>query len=283
MSYTGRVESDATITAYPREWLAGLAALPERLTIDAAGYSVAVPIDRDELSRVYLPALNLLISESQSSNRVVAALGGIPGSGKSTFASVLARLADTLLGMGRFVAVGIDGWHWPNAVLDARTTTDEAGRTIPLRQRKGGPESFNVAAIAAALDDLHACRSVVSLPMYDRRSHDPIAGGITIRPGTSIVLLEGNFVLNAEPPWNMVSEQVRPKLFIACDAAAARERVIARHIRGGLAAGQAERKYEANDRLNTAAVLATAGNADYVVRLGENAAIVKTDRQIHSA
>lgn len=257
--------------AFPGHWLRQLELLPSQLTVQVAGYSVTVPMCREDLTRVYLPALNLLLEQLADRRRIVAGLAGIPGGGKSTFVAVLGLLADTLLGIGKMVAVGMDGWHWPNVVLDARTTTDEAGNTIPLRQRKGGPESFDTQAIATAIRDLLAADRAVSLPVYDRRLHDPVADGIVIGPGTSIVLFEGNFLLEPSPPWDAVSSQLDPKFFLESDSTAARRRVIERHIRGGATPDQAARKFETNDRLNTAVVLASVQCASYILRLGENA------------
>ena len=253
------------IDACPRQWLARLEGLPRPLNLNVAGYTVRVEIDRGHLERCYLPVLQLLLVHLGSQRRIIAGLAGIPGSGKSTFAGVLGRLADSLLGMGRLAVVGMDGWHWPNRYLDAATTLDEEGRVVPLRQRKGGPESFDAAGLAAAIRDLQTARGAVSLPVYDRRVHDPVPGGLTIGPGTSIVLVEGNFLLEQAPPWDAVSRALHPRLFVECDPRLARERVIERHIRGGLSPEDAARKYEANDRLNTQAVLNTRDAADYVI------------------
>jgi pantothenate kinase len=254
-------------TRFPASWLKKVEQLPRQLTVSVAGYAVTVPLTPDELTRAYLPVLSLLNAALGERRRIVAGLAGIPGSGKSTFAAVLARLADALLGMGRLIAVGMDGWHWPNSILDARTTKDEAGNVVPLRQRKGGPESFDTVAMAAAVANLLAADRPVSLPVYDRRVHDPVPNGLTVGPGTAIVLLEGNFLLEPNPPWDAVSRQLRPKLFLDWDPADARERVIARHVRGGAAPEEAARKYECNDRLNTTTVLATSSQADYILRL----------------
>jgi len=253
-------------TGFPQRWLERLAGLPEALTLNVAGHPVTVALCRDDLAGVYLPVLGRLVEHLGDRRRIVAGLAGIPGSGKSTFAGVLALIADTLLGMGRMVAVGMDGWHWPNAVLDSRMTTDEAGKPIPLRRRKGGPESFDIDALAAAVRELHDPTRATALPMYDRRVHDPVPGAIHVGPGTAIVLLEGNFLLDPTPPWKQVSDLLSPRLFLEHDPADARQRVIDRHVRGGLARDAAVGKYDCNDRLNTAAVLATAGHADVRIR-----------------
>ncbi|MBI4580081.1 MAG: hypothetical protein HY718_10295 [Planctomycetes bacterium] len=259
---------------FPSHWLDQLSGMPRVLTLDVAGYPGSVNINRDDLARVYLPVLHVMQTALvESQRRIVAGLGGIPGSGKSTFAAVLARIADIIWGTGRLAVVGMDGWHWPNAVLDVRTTTDESGNAVPLRQRKGGPDSYDIAGIAAAVNELRAADHPVSLPVYDRRRHDPVAEGIAVSPGTSIVLLEGNYLLDAHSPWGAVSQRLRPRLFLECDVAAARDRVVARHVRGGLSPDQAAAKYEANDRLNAIAAAATAANAHYVIRFEPQPAV----------
>ncbi len=199
--------------------------------------------------------------------RVLAGLAGIPGGGKSTFAAVLSHVARHVLPPEGLVVVGMDGWHFPNAVLDQRTTRDAAGNVISLRQRKGAPESFDVAALAAALRELQAVDYPVSLPVYDRLRHDPVPDTLTVSPPTRVVLIEGNYLLSNTPPWNEVCALLRPRLWLECDPAIARERIIARHVRGGLNPEQAEAKYEINDRLNIETVLATLSGADYRIQL----------------
>ncbi len=256
---------DVTVEAFPGDWMNRLADLPRRLAVNVAGYPMQVEITPEALTRVYLPLLHLLQTHLGEQRRMVAGLAGIPGSGKSTFAAVLARMADALWGMGRMVAVGLDGWHWPNAVLDSRTITDEAGHSVPLRQRKGGPDSYDVEALAHAVSALGSADRLVRLPVYDRRIHDPVPEGLAIGPGTSIVLIEGNFLLSRQSPWKRVSELLQPKLFLEWEATSARDRVVARHVLGGSTPEEAERKYERNDRLNTEIVLQTADHADYAI------------------
>jgi pantothenate kinase len=53
-----------------------------------------------------------------------------------------------------------------------------------------------------------------------------------------------------------------PKIFLDSNLALARERVIARHVRGGCTVEQATAKYESNDRINAEIVLSTRVNAD---------------------
>ena len=150
-------------------------------------------------------------------------------------------------------------------------TTAPGGERIPLRKRKGGPESFDVSALASALQLLRQAATVVRVPVYDRRLHEPVPDGLQITPAARIVLIEGNYLLSPSPPWDAVSGCLRPRLFLDVDLPAARERVIARHMRGGSSAEEAVARFEGNDRLNTEAVLATRSRADWLVSLTPSA------------
>ncbi len=243
-------------------------ALSGEMDVEAAGFSLCVKITPVALRNAYLPVLELLLRAGADERRVLAGLAGIPGGGKSTFAAALQRVADEVIGPGALVVVGIDGWHLPNHVLDARTTRGADGSLVPLRQRKGGPESYDVVALLDSLKTLRAATGEVRLPAYDRRLHEPRADAITI-PGTArFIILEGNYVLGGVgdvPAWDDVSAMLAPTFFLACDRDLARRRVIERHIRGGLPNEAARVKHDRNDRLNTDIVLSTAERATWVI------------------
>jgi hypothetical protein len=252
---------------YPQAWeqRVDLCASPQRLEV--SGLSVDVTVEIEQVRNVFLPLVHLLKERQRGSGeRLVAGLAGIPGSGKSTFAAIMQRVADQVLGQDLFRAVGMDGWHWPNAVLDERTTTDAEGRTISLRRRKGGPESFDVVAMAEAIRRLKSDRSMTRLPAYDRRLHEPVPNALQVPAATCIVLIEGNFLLCDQPPWDRVFHLLDPKLLLEADPQTAGRRVIERHIRGGTDPSQAETKYRRNDAINTQVVLQSAAQAEILVR-----------------
>ncbi|NLX12382.1 MAG: hypothetical protein GXY44_01840 [Phycisphaerales bacterium] len=253
---------------YPRKWESHIEELAAVFEIEVASLRSRIMVTPAQLRKVYLPLLAWLEKISRASHhRLLVGLAGIPGSGKSTFAAIVGLLADRLLAPGALVCVGMDGWHWPSAVLQQRTTCNPDGRIVPLSQRKGGPESFEVAALAAALRELKNARAAVHLPVYDRRLHEPIPDGLNVPPETRIVLLEGNYVLYPTPPWDQVFEQLHPRLMLIADPAVARQRVIARHIRGGMNPDQAEEKFAQNDRYNTDVVQGTAIHGDQLIDL----------------
>lgn len=260
-------------------WLEMSADLVGQHQLDVAVHAVEVDLTADALRQAYLPLLQAILDMAGDARRVLVGLAGIPGSGKSTFAAVLGRVAGRVLGAGQLVVVGMDGWHWPNAELDRRTTTDEVGRVRSLRERKGSPESFDTMSLVDAVDELAKADRDVSLPVYDRRSHEPIADGLVVSADACIVLFEGNYLLLSDAPWDQVSSRFALRLFLESDRAMARRRVIERHVRGGSSLEEAERKYDGNDRLNTDIVLASAGLADVRIQLEPEPRLVFTERQ----
>ncbi len=201
------------------------------------------------------------------SERVIVGLAGLPGSGKSTVAALLAYLGSRRPDPLPVAAVSIDGWHWPNAVLDTMPASDPAGRPVTMRNRKGSPASFDVAGIVRAIAMLRDAYVPTRLPVYDRRVHEPVAGALVVAPGVRLILLEGNYVLCREPPWNQVYEQLDLALFLDADPATCRDAVIHRHVLGGASREEAIRKYEDNDRANADVVAASRRLADVVVRV----------------
>lgn len=259
--------------AVPPEWTKLARDLTGLVTLEVAGYEIVVELRPELLTRICLPLLACFAASAEalradtSGRRLMVGLAGIPGGGKSTFAAALDHVARRVLPPGRLAVVGMDGWHLPNAVLDVRQTTDAAGRAIPLRQRKGGPESYDVPALVAALQSLRDGLPA-RLPVYDRRRHDPVPDAISVSGLAEVVLLEGNYLLHTAPPWDRVGDLLDLRLFLDSDPAEARRNTLARHVRGGLSETEAVRKYEMNDCLNVERVLTTARRADCAVCLG---------------
>jgi len=262
---------------YPDSWTPHLHTLASRLTLNVTGHATTIDVTTDQLQSVYFPLLAMLGDLVRPDVRVLAGLAGIPGSGKTTLGCVLAYIARIVFPPDHFAVVGLDGWHLPNRVLDQRTMVDRAGNCIPLRQRKGSPESFDVATFAQALQTLRDPAQTVALPVYDRQRHDPVPEGLTLAARTRIVLIEGNYLLCTTPPWNEVRVLLHPMLYLDCDRTTAHQRVIARHLRGGCTSKEAIAKFENNDRPNTNIVLKSHSHADFCIQLTEPVQIRKLD------
>lgn len=196
--------------------------------------------------------LDRIRAAAASGGRLLVGVAGAPGSGKSTTAAWLARRLDGA------VVVPMDGFHLAQAVLDAAGTAE----------RKGAPHTFDAAGFVNLLGRLRAPRlgEVVYAPRFDRDLEEPIAGAIAVADDVDIVVVEGNYLLVDEPPW----DQVRPLLDVAVhvevEAALRLERLVARHVAHGRTPEQARRWVEHNDELNAALVEAHRTRADALIR-----------------
>lgn len=215
------------------------------------GLEVEVAVDRQLVEETLIPALDEAAARPRARRRAFVFLVGPPGVGKSTLAAVLAEA-----GMRRrpvpmeLDVVGIDGFHFPHSHLTSHHLRTAHG-TVPLSSIKGAPETFDVEALArhlAASEDHD-----VVWPTYDRRVHDVVAG--TQPLSAELVVVEGNWLLLAEPGWRGLADHADYVVLLTADPDLLRERLVERKVRGGLSRAEAEDFYERSDRLNVERVM----------------------------
>lgn len=241
---------------------------PSAIRLNVSGFETVVSLTRDAIDGPIQDLFRFLgdvVRDLPADRRAVVALAGVPGSGKTTLAALLAYLSVRIERPLPVAAVSMDGWHWPNEQLDAMPATMPDGEPVSMRQRKGSVGSFDVEAIARAIDALRDAHRPACLPAYDRQLHEPVAGRAIVAPGVRVVLLEGNYLLLKEGPWQAVAERLDAGLFLDLDPVWCREAVVQRHIAGGASRAEAIRKYEINDGPNTQTVLASRDAADAIL------------------
>ncbi len=162
-----------------------------QLDMEVAGHRVAARVSLSELWRFYLPICHGLTD--------LAAGRTGPGAGRHHGArrgrqvrlqpAAPAGCTTPCRGAAGHAAVlPMDGFHYPNAYLDAHTIADRQGREVVLRSVKGSPPSYDVEGFIETLRRLRAGEAVAA-PRYDRRLHDPVPDDIRIgargprRPG----------------------------------------------------------------------------------------------------
>jgi pantothenate kinase len=166
----------------------------------------------------------------------LVAISGIPGAGKTTIA------ADVASHVPGAVVIPMDGYHLRRAVLSA----DE-------RERRGAPDTFDPAALRAALVRLRESGSG-SFPTFEHAVKDPVENGLIVPTGTPLVIVEGLYLLLSD--WQM-TDLFDLTVFVDCDLEVAMDRVAARHLACGLAAteDEARRRADTNDRRNALTIL----------------------------
>ncbi|ERT02940.1 uncharacterized protein SPSK_09632 [Sporothrix schenckii 1099-18] len=210
--------------------------------------------------------------------RVLIAIGGIPGSGKTSLARAVAAAINQKhaeqagvsgpVGTAKptepvATAVPMDGFHLTRAQLSAMPDP------VRAHARRGAEFTFDGAAFLALVERLRApieepdtsgSVATVLAPSFDHAIKDPVADAIAIGPRQRIVLFEGNYVCLDKEPWRTASDaqHMDERWFVDVDFAVARARLIQRHIAAGLAADAeaAAARADENDLVNGAEIVA---------------------------
>jgi pantothenate kinase len=197
-----------------------------------------------------------------AAGRVLVALAGAPGAGKSTLA------ADLVAGLGPGAAlVPMDGFHLDNAILDAR------GR----RFAKGSPDTFDVAGFAAMLRRLKAEDEVI-IPVFDRSIDLSRGSARIVGPQARIAVVEGNYLLLRDAPWDGLADLWDLTVFLDVPEAELERRLVARWLDHGLDPAAARQRAEANDLPNARIVAARSAPADLL--LSEGGLVGRTDQDL---
>lgn len=179
----------------------------------------------------------------------IIALAGPPGSGKST---VAARIAKRLTARSiPSAVVPMDGFHLSRAQLDALPNREEA------YARRGIHWTFDSAGVVAAVRQLVRERQAddidaILLPGFDHAEKDPVAGAVRVEAETEVLILEGNWLLFDEAPWDEIARLAHETWFIDVHPELAKGRIARRHIHSGIEHTweDAVRRAESNDLPN---------------------------------
>lgn len=189
--------------------------------------------------------------------RILVAIVGAPASGKSTLSD---RLYHHLGGDKAGAAVvPMDGFHFDNAVLEERD----------LLERKGAPETFDVGGLKRTLVALRDTPNEdVYVPLFDRTLEISRGSARVITPNHTIILVEGNYLLLDQTPWNQLHKLFDLSIYLDVPQEKLPIRLIERWRSFGFDDEVARTKAERSDLPNAVTVARLSKLADIVVTGG---------------
>jgi pantothenate kinase len=196
-----------------------------------------------------------ILARAARTPRLIVAIAGPPGSGKSTASASLCA-AINAHEPDAAVVVPMDGFHLDNVILDA----------MNLRKRKGSPPTFDCAGFEGLLKRLRDINEDVVIPLFDRKLDLARAGAGIVRAGQRILLVEGNYLLLNQPPWDRLAPHFDVTVFLEVDRLELENRLVQRWLAHGHNVGSAQARALSNDMPNAELVLEESRAADFTVR-----------------
>ncbi|GAB1315120.1 hypothetical protein MFIFM68171_05330 [Madurella fahalii] len=209
----------------------------------------------EQVNRLVDKAWNTFL-ETPENERLLIAIGGIPGSGKTTLskrltAALNARHASLFPDRPTIAAfVPMDGYHYTRAQLDAMPDPATS------HARRGAAFTFDgerfLRLVQQLREPLTDETTTIFAPSFDHAIKDPKENDIPVERTHRIVVLEGNYTLLSTAPWFLAAALFHLKIFISTPPSTARTRLAARHLAAGLAStpAEADRRAVENDLPN---------------------------------
>ena len=198
------------------------------------------------------------LSDSPDQSRYFLGITGCPAAGKSVLAKKLTDEINLRIRDDLAAVVPMDGFHLPNCIL----------KKCGLAKIKGAPETFDADSFVELINRLHEFpdRNIMC-PAYDRKTHNPVENSITIKPCNRLIIVEGNYLLLNTHPWNTIRTKMDEVWYIDTPLETIKERLLYRHMSGGVDKDEAERKVASVDLPNAELIKKTLSFADKIVDL----------------
>ncbi|KAL2848863.1 P-loop containing nucleoside triphosphate hydrolase protein [Aspergillus pseudoustus] len=210
-------------------------------------------------------ALATLLSTNASSHpkpRYLIAIAGAPGSGKTTLATAVVARLNTMKNTSTqknhvALLMSMDGFHLPRSTLDALPSPQREEAYI----RRGAPWTFDAEGFGAFMRRLRGWADssaedgeggILYGPTFSHATKDPVPDSLAVTPETTVVIVEGNYLLLDEDGWREIPSLVDYRVFVDVDLQEARGRLARRHLNAGIEGSIEDglKRVDANDYVN---------------------------------
>ncbi|KAF5512853.1 putative uridine kinase [Colletotrichum aenigma] len=207
---------------------------------------------------VYTTQLNRLAAKvlrlhelHDPSGRVMIAISGVPGSGKTTLATALAAKLQSAQPKENFVAmIPMDGFHLYRSQLAAMPNPAEA------IHRRGAAFTFDSGRfhrlVQALRDPVTDAKPNIFAPSFDHAVKDPVEDDICVPKEARIIVFEGLYLSLDREPWRSAASLMDELWFLNIDRELSRARLVERHVASGIVPDRAaaEHRVSSTDMLN---------------------------------
>ena len=116
-----------------------------------------------------------------------------------------------------------------------------------MKEVKGCPETYDLEKLRAKIHELRK-GGEIRWPLYSRAIHDVVEDAVLVN--RQIIVLEGNWLLSSEDPWNQLATLCDDSVFIGADESFLKDRLVDRKMKGGLSLEEATKFCERSDCRN---------------------------------
>ena len=188
--------------------------------------------------------------------RLLIAIAGPPGAGKSTVAEALTETLNQFIADRPAESVPMDGFHYDNAILDQRG----------WRARKGAPETFDVGGFLSLLHRLKNEPGDIAIPVFDRSIDLARASARIVTSHQRLLIVEGNYLLLDRPKWQELFPLFDLTIFLKPSIEIIEDRLIQRWLGYGFDQQAAEVRARGNDLSNARIILSESRSANIVIQ-----------------
>lgn len=207
------------------------------------------------MSLITEAALARLLLNETGDRRIIVAIAGPPGVGKSTIAESLCTRINAAQA-GICAILPMDGYHYDDIYLEK----------MQWRAQKGAPHTFDVSGFAHMLDRLAKNHELeIAVPVFDRSIEIARAGARLIPKSVKILLTEGNYLLLDKSPWNELGKYFDHTIMLTAPDETIRQRLKIRWEGFQYSSDEIDAKMMENDQPNVKTVISQSIEAEYEI------------------